>query len=127
MTIRDLHGVRVDTDGTRTDVTIPAGTLLSRLREEIGGDIEFAHYGTAESAVTAVVHETGMVDGLPVNGDAETFICHMRRGQLGYRLHGPIVFFGFDQISRNIVGLTADQRGILNRLPVYDQGGDVRG
>lgn len=123
MTQRDLHGVRVDTDGTRTEISIPASTLHERLREEVGGHIEFAHCGTSASAVTAVVHETGMLDGLPANGDAETFVCHIRRGQLGYRLYGPICFFGFDQADRNIVDLTADQRGILNRLPVYGKGG----
>ncbi|MFD9192935.1 DUF3846 domain-containing protein [Streptomyces phaeochromogenes] len=127
MAQRDLHGVRVDPDGTRTAITIPAAKLREQLRTEVGGHIEFAYYGTAASAVTAVVHETGMLDGLPVNGDAETFVCHMRGGQLGYHLHGPIVFLGYDQSSRDVVDLTADQRGILNRLPAYGKGGASRG
>jgi hypothetical protein len=119
----DLHGVRVDTDGTRTAVTISVATMNESLRKEVGGDIEFAHYGTAQSAVTAVVHESGMPDGLPVNGDAETFVCHMRGGQLGYHLYGPVVFFGFDPARVATIDLTGDQRAILNRLPVYGKGG----
>lgn len=122
-TTRDLHGVRVDPDGTRTDITVPAGTMRDAFREQLGGDIEFAHYGTAESAITAVVHETGVLDGLPVNGDAEVFVCHLRGGQLGYRLHGPVLFFGFNPYRADTVDLTADQRGILDRLPVYGKGG----
>lgn len=123
MVTANLHGVRVDPDGTRTAITVPAATMRDRFREEVGGDIEYAYYGTSASAVTAVVHETGMLDGLPVNGDAETFVCHMRGGQLGYRLHGVVLFFGHDPQRRDIVDLTADQRGILNRLPVYGKGG----
>jgi len=125
----ELHGVRVDVDGTRTDITIPAGTRLSDyFREQLGGWPEYGHYGTAAdpTGITAVVHETSARD-MPVNGAATTFACQIRSGQLDYYLHGPVFFFGFDRACGATVSLTGEQRAVLGRLPVYSKGGAGRG
>lgn len=124
MATTGLRGVRIDTDGTRTDITSPAGTDPSAwLRKELGGWPEHAYYGHGDLAVTAVVHESGMSDGLPVNGAATTFVCLIRNDQLGYYLYGPVYFFGLDRTRGALVTLAGQERELLDRQPVYGKDG----
>lgn len=115
----DLHGVRVEIDGTRRDLTIPADDYQSALRQELGGYVEFAHYGTAESAVCAVVGETSAYKMRP-NKPATQFVEALRGGgSLGYWLHGPVVFLGYLPRADLVTDLSGTQRALL-------EGGDAR-
>ncbi|MFB7162279.1 hypothetical protein [Streptomyces sp. NPDC056242] len=118
MAQRELHGVRIEPDGSRTDVTMPGSESVYRFYErELGAHAETGRYGTPESAVLAVVHELSAVDGQPVNGAATAFVNQIRGGQLTYWLHGTILFFGLDPHSGDTTDLTAEQRTVLASLP----------
>ncbi|MFE6903840.1 DUF3846 domain-containing protein [Streptomyces sp. NPDC057717] len=117
MTQHDLHGVRIEPDGSQSDVAVPASEPMLRYCErQLGGWTETGRYGTPESVIIAVVHETSARDG-QVNGAATAFVNQIRGGQLTYWLHGTVFFFGFDPHSGDTIDLTAEQRTILATLP----------
>ncbi|KIF67567.1 hypothetical protein HY68_01270 [Streptomyces sp. AcH 505] len=110
-------GLRVDTAGVCTGVQISRARYLDELPAMVGGPIEFAHYGTAESAITVIVHETGLTDGLPINRLVTVAAAMLRGGPLRYPLHGPIVVLGAAQRTLDLTDLTESQRTFLLNLP----------
>ncbi|MEU1078216.1 hypothetical protein ABZ404_37130 [Streptomyces sp. NPDC005878] len=115
MTPTPLHGVRVDPDGTITDITIPdALHMREHLMTLLGGYIEYGHYGSRESAVTAVVHETSAIDGHPRNDPATRYIAALRDAMPGYWLHGPVVFLGYQVRADIVTDLTPEQHAQLH-------------
>lgn len=112
----DLQAVRIDTDGTHTPLTVPHHAPTTFVRQQLDGWPEYAHYGTPESAICAIVHETGMIDGLPKNERATKFVGLVRGCLTDYWLHGPVIFVGYDPHADELVDLAADQLAMLDKL-----------
>lgn len=101
-----LSAVRIDPDGTVTNVAPPRGVARDAwLREQFNGWPELAHYGTPVHAVELAVHESSLIDGLPLNPVAVLLVEELTGRQLGYGLHGPVFLFGYEP-----PGVTADLR-----------------
>jgi hypothetical protein len=108
-----LSAVRIDPDGTVTNVAPPCDVFdrAAWLREQLGGWVDMAHYGTADHAVALVVHETSAVDGQPANCVATILVEELRGEPLGYHLHGPVVLFGYER-----PGIVSDLRAETREL-----------
>ncbi|MEU6661205.1 hypothetical protein [Streptomyces sp. NPDC046821] len=113
----DLHGVRLEPDGTQRDIIVAAHNLHDTLRRELDGPVEFGHYGTVESAVSLAVHEFSALNGSPVNGPATAFVSALRGEQLSYWLHGSVILFGYDPQRGDLVDLSDEQRTTLSKIP----------
>jgi len=111
-----LNGVRVEADGTRSNIAIPASNRSAFLKEELGGWPEYAHYGTPDFAACVIVHETSVIDGLPVNRAATQFAALTRGGPLSYSLHGPVILLGYQPRTDTLTDLTDHQRSLLLTL-----------
>jgi hypothetical protein len=109
-------GVLIQTDGTYTDLAVTEQDRLPILVEALGGLPEFAHYGTADGAVCVVVHETGRLDGLPVNGLATRLAEAVRGGALPYSLYGPVVVLGYHPQADQLMHLSDAHRDLLASL-----------
>jgi hypothetical protein len=121
----DLRGVRVDPDGTLTDIAIPdGGRLLDIAREQLGGDIDFGHYGRPGATITVIVNDTSIIDGLPANRLVTDFVGHVRGGPLyAYTLCGPALVFGLELTHGDIVDLPDELRTQLYALDGTTAGG----
>lgn len=107
-----IHAVRLDTDGTLTDLLLPTGfpAQTDALREAVGGWSETAHYARSADAgglaVAVVVNADGHARGLPDNLYATSLVSAVRRGRLPYTLSGSVVLLG-----------AVDRAGDLTDLP----------
>ncbi|WP_426538386.1 hypothetical protein [Streptomyces sp. UG1] len=106
--------LRIDPDGTRTYLDLP-DELLDAVREQVGGDLEFAHYGRVLNgtllAVAVVVYEYSL-DEHPANIHATRAVEAVRGAALSYLLHGPVVFLGWDG-RENVLSLPEAVRPYL--------------
>ncbi|MGW2837363.1 hypothetical protein ACWCWD_06580 [Streptomyces sp. NPDC001493] len=109
-----VAAVRIDPDGTQTDVALPAHAPGDVLAELLGGWPEYAHYGTPSSAVCVVVHETSMLDGHADNPVVTQLVERVIGGPLSYTLCGTAVVLGYLPGSDELVDLTAKHRLLLD-------------
>ncbi|WP_073947597.1 hypothetical protein [Streptomyces kebangsaanensis] len=106
---RTLHAVRLDVDGTLTDLQLPAGKgLVEALREHVDGWVEIAHYSRADGTRRISV----ALDGdsaltKPENLYATSLINTIRMRQLSYCLYGPAVLLGALDDSRRHTDIPA--------------------
>jgi hypothetical protein len=114
-------GVLIQTDGTYTDLAVTEQDRRPILVEALGGEPEFAHYGTTGNAICVVVHETGSLDGLPANDLATRLVGAVRGGALPYFLYGPVVVLGYHPQADQLMHLSDAHRDLLAGL-VSDTG-----
>lgn len=111
-----LAGARITPDGTVTTIITPRGDdLLPWLRTELNGWPDIAHYGTQDHAVCVAVHETSLLDGLPVNRLAVLLVQELRGGPLNYDLHGTVFLFGYEYPG-DPADLRAETRELLDTI-----------
>ncbi|WP_327349627.1 DUF3846 domain-containing protein [Streptomyces sp. NBC_01321] len=94
---RTIRAVRLDVDGTFTDLELPVGEGLSAaLRPVVGGWAEIAHYARPSGThrLSVAVNEGGIALKLPPNLYATSLVNAIRLERLGYCLHGPVVLMG---------------------------------
>lgn len=120
---RTVAGVHITPDGNRTDAVVPTDHLTEFFKKHLGGWPEYAHYGTTDSAVCAVVHETSMSDGHAANVLATKAVERIMGGGLSYNLHGAVVLVGYQPRTDTLIDLSGDQRSIIEALT---QDEDVR-
>ncbi|WP_406515572.1 DUF3846 domain-containing protein [Streptomyces sp. NBC_00873] len=92
-----IRGIRLDVDGTLTDLELPVAEGLSAaLRPVVDGWVEIAHYARPGGThrLSVAVNEEGIALGLPPNLYATSLINAIRLERLGYCLHGPVVLIG---------------------------------
>lgn len=120
---RTVTGVHIPPGGNRTAAAIPTDNLTAFFKKHLGGWPEYAHYGTADSAVCVVVHETSMIDGHAPNVLATKAVERVMGGDLSYNLHGTVVLVGYEPRTDTLIDLSEDQRSIIDALA---QDEDVR-
>jgi hypothetical protein len=116
MTDTHYAAVLIEADSTCRDVAVSRDRYPDDLRALVGGDIEYAYYGTRKSVVCVVVHETSMKDGMPVNAAATEFVEAMRGGALSYSLHGPVAVLDYQAGADEMGDVTAFQRALLGEI-----------
>ncbi|WP_326604294.1 hypothetical protein [Streptomyces sp. NBC_01800] len=92
-----IRGIRLDVDGTLTDLELPVAEGLSAaLRPVVGGWVEIAHYARPGNThrLSVAVNEEGVALELPQNHYATALVSAIRLKQLGYCLLGPVVLLG---------------------------------
>lgn len=112
----DLTAVRVDPDGRLRDVVLPGAGYGEILHRELGGWPEFAFYGRSGRAVCLIVHETGLVDGLPANPSAIALAELMRGSPLTHPLCGPVLALGYLPVNDTMTSLPTVLRDFLRGL-----------
>ncbi|MET7522591.1 hypothetical protein [Streptomyces sp900116325] len=92
-----IRAIRLDVDGTLTDLELPAGEGLSAaLRPVVDGWVEIAHYARPDGThrLSVAMNEDGIALKQPQNLYATSLVNAIRLDQLGYCLHGPVVLLG---------------------------------
>lgn len=92
-----IRAIRLDVNGTLTDLELPAGEGLSAaLHPVVGGWVEIAHYARPDGThrLSVAVNEDGIALGLPPNLYVTSLVNAIRLERLGYCLHGPVVLLG---------------------------------
>lgn len=113
---RTVTGVHVTPGGNRTGVAVPTDNLTEFFRKHLGGWPEYAHYGTRDSALCVVVHETSMSDGHAPNVLATKAVERVMGSSLSYNLHGTVVLVGYEPHTDTLIDLSEDQHSILEAL-----------
>jgi hypothetical protein len=106
--VNNLRAVRLDIDGTLTDVQVPTGdTQTDTLREAVGGWVEFAHWGRRNGTqrLALVLDTDARGKSLPANLYATSLVSAVRRAKLPYTLHGPVVLLGAVDAAGNLTDL----------------------
>ncbi|NUP23572.1 MAG: hypothetical protein HOZ81_47460 [Streptomyces sp.] len=120
---RTVTGVHITPDGNRTTAKVPTDNFTEFFKKQLDGWPEYAHYGTTDSAVCVVVHETSMSDGHASNVLATKAVERIRGGELSYNLHGTVVLVGYQPRTDTLIDLSEDQRSIIDAVA---QDEDVR-
>ncbi|MCX4858295.1 hypothetical protein [Streptomyces canus] len=100
---RTIRCVRIDVDGTLTELQLPVGDgLQGALREAVGGWVEIAHYARPEgNRRLAVAVDADGRQRQEENLYATSLINAIYLKQLPYCLHGPVVLLGALDASRH--------------------------
>ncbi|WP_330306270.1 MULTISPECIES: hypothetical protein [unclassified Streptomyces] len=100
---KTIRGVRLDPDGTLTDIQLPAATgLVEALRKQVDGWVEIAHYARPEGnrRLAVAVDADGALTK-PENLYATSLVNALYLTQLPYPLYGPVVLLGALDDSRH--------------------------
>lgn len=92
-----LRAVRLDADGTLTDLSIPIGDeQTSALHQAIGCPAEIAHWTRRNGTRRLALALPSGADAarLPANLYATSLVSAVRRSKLPHALHGPVVLLG---------------------------------
>ncbi|MEU4095528.1 hypothetical protein [Streptomyces sp. NPDC026673] len=95
-TDRTIRAVRLDADGTLTDIDLPLGAGLSKeLRRLVDGWVEVAHYARADGSrrLSVALDSDGALTK-PENPYAASLVNAIRLQQLPYSLYGTAVLLG---------------------------------
>ncbi|MDX2849260.1 hypothetical protein PV342_12475 [Streptomyces sp. PA03-3a] len=95
-TDRTIRAVRLDADGTLTDIHLPLGAgLAPELRVHVGGWVEVAHYARADGSrrLSVALDSNGALTK-PENPYAASLVNAIRLKQLSYSLYGTAVLLG---------------------------------
>jgi hypothetical protein len=115
-----LTGVLISVDGAYSDLTIE-GRVCPVLLAAIGGTPEFAYYGRlGGTAICVIVHETGAVDGLPINRLATRLVEYVRGGLLSYSLRGPVAVMSYDRQTEQLLPLSSSHRSLLVEAAMHE-------
>lgn len=115
---KTIRGVRLDLDGTLTDLQLPAGAgLVEALREAVGGGVEIAHYARPEGnrRLAVAVHADGSARQ-EKNLYATSLVNAIYLKQLPYCLHGPVVLLGALDDSRHHTDVPDVLRDVLPKV-----------
>ncbi|MGW3657175.1 hypothetical protein ACWD6R_16440 [Streptomyces sp. NPDC005151] len=113
-----LRAIRLDVDGTLTDLELPAGDARAKaLRDAVGGWAETAHYSRPDGKrrVAVVVNADGR-DTQPENLFATSLINAIRLSRLPYCLHGPVVLLGAPNGAGEHTDVPEPLRGVLPQI-----------
>jgi len=115
---RTIHAVRLDTDGTLTDLKLPAGAgLVEALREAVGGWLEIAHYARPEgNRRLAVAVDADGEQRQEENLYATSLVNAIYLKQLPYCLHGPVVLLGALDDSRHHTDIPEPLHEVLPKV-----------
>ncbi|MFH8771979.1 hypothetical protein [Streptomyces sp. NPDC017958] len=100
---KTIRGVRIDVDGTLTDVELPAGQgLLEELRKQVVGGVEIAHYAREDGKRRlAIALDSDGRARKEQNLYATSLVNGIYTRQLPYCLYGPVVLLGALDDSRH--------------------------
>ncbi|GHE79933.1 hypothetical protein GCM10014715_39100 [Streptomyces spiralis] len=93
---KTIHAVRLDVDGTLTDLQLPLGWgFLEELREQVDGWVEIAHYARPDGnrRLSIAVDSDGQARKKE-NLYATALVSAVYTKQLPYCLYGPVVLIG---------------------------------
>lgn len=100
---KTIRGVRLDPDGTLTDIHLPAATgLIEALRGQVEGWVEIAHYARLDGKRRLAVALDA--DGALTKSEnlyATSLVSALYRKQLPYCLYGTVVLLGALDDSRH--------------------------
>jgi hypothetical protein len=95
--VHTLRAVRLDADGTLTDLAVPTGEMqLDVLREAVGGLSEIRHYARQDGSKRLVVVVNAEDQDAPLSANlyATSLVSAVRAARLPYTLNGPTVLLG---------------------------------
>ncbi|MGW1157808.1 hypothetical protein ACWD48_06180 [Streptomyces sp. NPDC002519] len=101
---KTIHAIRLDVDGTLTDLQLPPGAgLVEELRKAVGGRVEIAHYARPEgNRRLSVAADAGGALTKQQNLYATSLVNAIYLKQLPYPLYGPVVLLGaLDETHRH--------------------------
>ncbi|MET9412155.1 hypothetical protein ABZX90_41535 [Streptomyces sp. NPDC002935] len=115
---KTIRGVRLDVDGTLTDVQLPAGDgLTEALREHIDGWVEIAHYARPDGTRRlAVAVDADGAARKSENLYATSLLNAVYVKQLPYCLRGPVVLLGALDDSRHHTDVPEQLHEILPKI-----------
>ncbi|MFB7329918.1 hypothetical protein [Streptomyces sp. NPDC056190] len=126
---RTIRGVRLDVDGTLTDVQLPVDSkgLVEALRGQVDGWVEIAHYARPDGKrrLSVAVDADGK-DRKQENLYATSVINGIYCKQLPYCFYGPVVLLGALDDSRHHTDIPEPLCGVLPQVvdalkPRYSQ------
>ncbi|MFJ3248426.1 hypothetical protein [Streptomyces sp. NPDC086782] len=116
---KTIHGVRLDVDGTLTDVQLPVDSkdLVEALRGQVDGWVEIAHYTRPDGKrrLSVAVDADGK-DRKQENLYATSLINGIYCKQLPYCLHGPVVLLGALDDSRHHTDIPESLHGVMPQV-----------
>ncbi|WP_217572593.1 hypothetical protein [Streptomyces sp. GbtcB7] len=100
---KTIRGVRLDPDGTLTDIELPAAAgLIEALRGQVDGGVEIAHYARPDGKRRlAMAVDAGGALTKPENLYATSLVNGIYLNQLPYCLYGTVVLLGALDDSRH--------------------------
>ncbi|MGW2700860.1 hypothetical protein [Streptomyces sp. NPDC001340] len=115
---KTIRGVRIDVDGTLTDVELPAGQgLLEELRKQVVGGVEIAHYAREDGKRRlAIALDSDGRARKEQNLYATSLVNGIYTRQLPYCLYGPVVVFGALDDSRHHTDIPEPLREVLPKV-----------
>ncbi|WP_405526834.1 hypothetical protein OG426_30630 [Streptomyces canus] len=115
---RTIRCVRIDVDGTLTELQLPVGDgLQAALHEAVGGWVEIAHYARPEgNRRLAVAVDADGRQRQEENLYATSLINAVYLKQLPYCLHGPVVLFGALDGSRHHTDIPEPLHEVLPKV-----------
>ncbi|WP_324787147.1 hypothetical protein [Streptomyces sp. H51] len=123
-----IHAVRLDTDGTLTDVQLPVGSgLVEALRQQVNGWIEIAHYARPDGKrrLSLALDADGALLR-PQNLYVTSLVNGLYLKQMPYPLYGPAVLLGALDDSQHHTDVPESLREVLPKIvaalkPRYSQ------
>ncbi|MCT9003501.1 hypothetical protein [Streptomyces rhizosphaerihabitans] len=115
---KTVRGVRIDVDGTLTDVQLPIDDGLAEvLRKHVDGWLEIAHYARPDGTRRlAVALDAGGALTKPENLYATSLINGIYLKQLPYCLYGTVVLLGALDDSRHHTDVPESLHEVLPKI-----------
>ncbi|MFE4424394.1 hypothetical protein [Streptomyces sp. NPDC056817] len=113
-----IRGVRLDVDGTLTDVQLPLGEgFLVELRKQVDGWVEIAHYARPDGKrrLSLAVDSDGQARKQE-NLYATSLINGIYCKQLPYCFYGPVILLGAMDDSRHHTDIPEQLHGVLPKV-----------
>jgi hypothetical protein len=113
-----IHAVRLDVDGTLTDLQLPVSAgLVEELRKAVDGWVEIAHYARPEgNRRLAVALDADGALTKEQNLYATSLVNALYLKQLPYPLYGPVVLLGALDDSRQHTDFPPQLHEVLPKI-----------